>query len=454
MRSFCKFVENKPSITTAMKKSTLFLLLTLSALVSPAQYYLLTFSGAGAATTIDSIRILNLAQNTTVKLSGTDTLLLAGVVGQKELIAETFGLHVWPTPSDGNCKVRFQSPINGQARVEIFDATGKSVLREMFSVSHGINSFDLSSLPLGLNILSIQIHGKQLSAKIPVTNKNFGAVNLNATGNRPVLKKSRAIVVMQYNDNEVLLFKAYSGNYARVQPWIINASQTIYFDFIQCTDIVGNNYPVVRIGSQVWMADNLRTTHFTNGTPIPVVEDNATWVGLTTPAMCWFENNPSQNGYMGAFFNYYAVENDNICPNGWHVPSKQEIEQLLVFLQQYGYNYNGVIDPDNDPYTHDYTAKALSSRWLWFSSTEPGVPGNTDYPNYRNRTGFEAFPYGLRHTLSGGSFINIKVFSFFWTQTAKNDLDAYKFQLKYNEPSVSLGDILKGMGMNVRCIKN
>ncbi|MEJ5303697.1 MAG: FISUMP domain-containing protein [Bacteroidales bacterium] len=437
-----------------MRKKITIIMLTMFALASHAQYYLLTFSGAGAATTIDSIRILNLAQNTTVKLTGTDTLLLAGVVGQEEFIAETFGLHVWPTPSDGYCRVRFQSPISGKARIELFNAAGKSILQEAYNVSSGENSFDLSSLPFGLNILSIQLNGKRLSAKIPVTNKNLGAADLSATGNRPILKKSKAIVVMQYNDNEVLLFKAYSGNYARFQPWIINASQTIYFDFIQCTDLMGNNYPVVRIGSQVWMADNLRTTYFTDGTPIPLVEDNTTWANLTTPAMCWYNNNPAQNGYMGGYYNFYAVENDNICPNGWHVPTKAEFEQMLVFLQQYGYNYNGLIDPDNDPTTNDYTAKSLSSRSLWAISTEAGAPGNTDYPNYRNRTGFESFPYGARSYYTGGTFLGVKSYANYWSKTAHNADNSYRLQLMYNNPSSGVLTISKNMGFNVRCVKN
>ncbi len=437
-----------------MRGKTLTLLLFLLVLGSQAQYYLLNFQGAGAAVSIDSIRVLNLAQNTTVKLAGTDTLLLAGVVGQQEIAGNSADIHVWPVPSDGNCRVRFNSTKAGQASFELIDAMGRVILQQMISVSAGENSFDLSSLPAGLNILSIRLPEGRLTTRIPVTHKNSGSIHLSTASTHPILKKSRAIVVMQYNDNEVLLFKAYSGNYARFQPWIISASQTIYFDFIQCTDLIGNNYPVVRIGSQVWMADNLRTTYFANGTPIPLVEDNATWAALTTPAMCWFHNNQSQYGYMGGYYNFYAVENDNICPNGWHVPAKAEIEQMLVFLQQYGYNYNGLIDPDNDPYSNDYTAKALTSRSFWMNSDASGAPGNTDYPNYRNRSGFEAFPNGLRNSFAGGTFVNESVFGIFWTKTTETDIWAYKLQFTFNAPASTINSIIKSMGYNVRCIKN
>ncbi|MGC8864327.1 MAG: FISUMP domain-containing protein [Bacteroidales bacterium] len=437
-----------------MRSRILSLFLIFNTLSIHAQYYLVNFKGVGAATTIDSIRVLNLAQNTSVKLAETDTLLLAGVVGLPNPQGKASHVKIWPTPSEGDCQFSFYSPTRGNASFEIFDATGKIIFAQTYTMVEGENSYYLKGLPDGLNILNIITPKEKIVAKIPVVNRHTqGTPELKPTGQRPILKKSRAIVVMQYNDNEVLLFKAYSGNYARYQPYIINATQTLYFDFIQCTDIMGNIYPVVRIGTQVWMAGNLKNTYFNNGTPIPVVEDDNTWKNLTTPALSWYNNNAAQNAYMGAFYNFYAVEGNNICPSGWRIPTLQDFEQLLVFLQQYGYNYNGINDPDNNPYTNDYTAKALTSRSLWKSSDVTGAPGNTDYPNYRNRSGFEAFPYGLRNGYTGG-FNNLTVTTYFWTQSVNTNGEAYKIQFFYNNPASMVGPIIKSTGMNVRCIKN
>jgi uncharacterized protein (TIGR02145 family) len=74
------------------------------------------------------------------------------------------------------------------------------------------------------------------------------------------------------------------------------------------TDIDGNVYQTVQIGSQVWMAENLRTTRFNDGTAIPVVVDGKTWAALTTPGYCWYRNSPSQyKARYGAYYNWYAA---------------------------------------------------------------------------------------------------------------------------------------------------
>ncbi len=436
-----------------MRSRLLVLMFLILGLHTQAQYYLLNFKGVGAATTIDSIRVLNLAQNTTVKINGTDTLLLAGVVGQPKPQLFNQRIDAWPLPSNGECKIKFFSPLKENAHITIFDASGRKILTEVIPLASGENFFDISALPAGINILHIQLSNYNLSTKIPVVQKGNSVPSIHNFSHQPVLKKSKAVIVMQYNDNEVLLFKAYSGNYARFQPWIINASQTIYFDFIACTDAIGNNYPVVRIGNQVWMAQNLKTTQFNNGTPIPIVTDNNTWLNTTTPAMSWYNNNAAEYGYWGAFYNFYAVEGDNICPPGWHVPSLGDFEQLLVVLQNFGYNYNGMIDPDNDPYSNDFTAKSLSSRYFWSSTDVAGAPGNTDYPNYRNRTAFEAFPYGVRNGYTG-AFNNHTITTFFWSKTVTPNQEAYRMQLFYSNPSSGLSTNPKVTGMNVRCIKN
>jgi uncharacterized protein (TIGR02145 family) len=94
-------------------------------------------------------------------------------------------------------------------------------------------------------------------------------------------------------------------------------------------DIEGNIYNTVLIGRQLWMAQNLRTMKYHDGTEIPLVPDN-TWKSLTIGALCFLDNDLSYKNIYGGLYNYYAVANSRkICPDGWHVPSISEWDTLI-----------------------------------------------------------------------------------------------------------------------------
>lgn len=99
------------------------------------------------------------------------------------------------------------------------------------------------------------------------------------------------------------------------------------------TDQDGNTYKTITIGSQTWMAENLRVTHFRNGDPIPNVTDNDTWHNLTSSAYCWYNNDISNKDIYGALYNWYAVtDSRNIAPAGWHVPTSDDMQELVDYL--------------------------------------------------------------------------------------------------------------------------
>lgn len=99
------------------------------------------------------------------------------------------------------------------------------------------------------------------------------------------------------------------------------------------TDSEGNIYDIVKIGNQLWMAENLRTTHFNDGTSIPHVTSNTDWNNLTTPAYSWYNNDQSAyGGEYGALYNWYAVNTGMLCPVGWHIPTDTEWSVLTGFL--------------------------------------------------------------------------------------------------------------------------
>lgn len=118
-----------------------------------------------------------------------------------------------------------------------------------------------------------------------------------------------------------------------------NSEVEIIIEESTVTDIDGNTYMTVKIGSQWWMTENLATTTFNDGTPITLVEGNTTWNNITTPAYCWYDNNEDANKYSkGALYNWYVVNTQKLCPSNWHVPSQKEWEKLEEYLDSLGYN--------------------------------------------------------------------------------------------------------------------
>jgi len=102
----------------------------------------------------------------------------------------------------------------------------------------------------------------------------------------------------------------------------------------EVTDIDGNIYKTVKIGSQVWMAENLKVTKYRNGDPISNVRDNNAWKTCATGAYCWYNNDKTVNkATYGALYNWYAVSDSrNIAPEGWHIASNDEWTTLTTYL--------------------------------------------------------------------------------------------------------------------------
>jgi uncharacterized protein (TIGR02145 family) len=225
-------------------------------------------------------------------------------------------------------------------------------------------------------------------------------------------------------------------------------------DPIKITDIEGNSYDVVRIGTQLWMGNSMATTKFNDNTSIPLVTDNATWMGTTSPAYCWYSNSvPPNKMIYGALYNWYVVNSGKICPTGWHVPTDQEWTTMEIYLQNHGYNYDGTIDSDNDRETNNRIAKALANTGFWASSTNVGSVGNTDFPSYRNKSLFTANPAGCRY-YSSGDFGNVTYSVYFWSTTESSSSEAFTRTLLQYTNYVSRYGSPKKTGMSIRCLRD
>ena len=194
------------------------------------------------------------------------------------------------------------------------------------------------------------------------------------------------------------------------------------------TDIDGNSYKTIEIGTQTWMAENLRTTKFNDGNSIQLVTSNSTWASLNTPAFCWYNNAESENkSTYGGLYNWYATSNGRLCPNGWHVPSHTEFITLREYLG--GQSTAG--------------GRMKESNLTHWNSPNTGAT---------NESGFTAVPSGTR-TGFDGPFFYLGEDGHYWSSTSYDNGSAYHWYTYYNTASFQTGNTLKNTGYAIRCIK-
>jgi len=156
------------------------------------------------------------------------------------------------------------------------------------------------------------------------------------TGKRISLKNGKAIIGMQYITGDRLKLTGKSGNYSTILMLIPTQNQTDTFNFVKCTDADSNHYAVVQIGTQIWMAENLKTTKYRDGAGIPNITVDSLWQNDTTGAYCTYNNttNTDTINTYGHLYNWFAVNNSiNIAPAGWHVPTDSEWTALTDYLE-------------------------------------------------------------------------------------------------------------------------
>ena len=213
------------------------------------------------------------------------------------------------------------------------------------------------------------------------------------------------------------------------------------------TDVDGNVYDTVTIGTQTWMKENLKAIHFNNGDPIPNKTDNTEWSNLTTSAYCYYENSTINGGIYGGLYNFYAVSDSrNLCPSGWHIPTDSEWKTLEMYL---GMNQS--------------QADGIGLR----GTNEGGKLkeiGDTGWPNPElyhwhfdvgatNETGFTALPGSYRHFTGvfggGGGYDGL-----WWSSSESSTENAWKRELWYDSSKIIRNYESKKEGVSIRCVRD
>ena len=208
------------------------------------------------------------------------------------------------------------------------------------------------------------------------------------------------------------------------------------------TDSDGNVYPVVAIGDQCWMTENLRTATYSDSSSIDNVTDGVEWVDQSVGAWCNYDNDTNNDVEYGKLYNWYAVNDQRgLCPNGWHVPSDVEWQSLEEFLGM----------PTN----------ALPFGWRGESENigdqlkSPPPAWNPPATVSNNSSGFSGTPSGRRHH-DDGAFEGLGNAGQWWSST-QNPLappTALFRELNSNQSGIARVAKEKETGFSVRCVKD
>lgn len=197
------------------------------------------------------------------------------------------------------------------------------------------------------------------------------------------------------------------------------------------SDYDGNYYHTVNIGTQTWMVENLKVTHFRQGTNISNVTDNSLWGSLLSPGYCWYNNDfSSYKETYGALYNWFAVNTRNLCPTGWHVPSDIEYIELTEYLG--GADVAGV-----------KLKEAGTVHWYEYMQSTAGT----------NESGFTALPGGFRYE-GNGSFNDLTFIGYYWTSKS-NALGSAEYRYMANSGTgIYTSNTTQKPGFSVRCIQS
>lgn len=430
----------------------------------------LTFIGKddnGQPVQLDSVRVTNLSRGWTEVLDASDLTLSMTNSGVNQHETQTVLTQNVPNPFCGVTDFSVHLKRSEKVNVAVFTLAGEKVAAFSRKLDVGSHTFRIHLSKPQAYLLSVQTGTETSSIKMVNTgNGGFDKIQYVAGKDSEIgiLKSEKGSTDELFVLGDTLSFIGYStiaGEFCTSSEVIrqILSSQTIELQFTVAETFVcgtshvfdydGNVYNTVQIGAQCWMKENVRATHFADGTPIPIATTNS-----TTNAYCCYPNNDASTvPTYGLLYNWPAVmqmdfnsgESDiqGICPNGWHVPCEQEWYTLLYYMM-------GQSDLQCDNQS-DNIGKALASTSGWQSCGSNCTVGNDLSTN--NASGFSAMPAGSYDGYYDNENFGYK--AFFWSSSKSlyNNMADIEY-LVYDRASLSHWAYGMMYFLSVRCLRN
>ncbi len=219
------------------------------------------------------------------------------------------------------------------------------------------------------------------------------------------------------------------------------------------TDIDGNTYKTIYIGNKCWMAENLKTTTYKDGTPIPKIKDHNEWWSDTEGSYALYDHTfpfyyPSKKissdqemlKTYGLLYNFYAVTNPSgLCPEGWKIPSDKDWKNIEKYLGM------SITETQKKWYRGENVGSKLAGKAdLW---NKNGILGEKF-----DISGFKALPAGYRRTY--GDYGNLGSNANFWTSDEQDEKNAKSREIfTENKGIYRIVNMNKNNGLSVRCMK-
>jgi uncharacterized protein (TIGR02145 family) len=225
-----------------------------------------------------------------------------------------------------------------------------------------------------------------------------------------------------------------------VRAYATNSIGTAYGNQLsfttQISDIDGNQYHSIILGTQEWMVENLKVTHFNDGSGIELITSDLEWKTSKNPSYCWYYNIVPEEGDNGALYNFYTVNTGKLCPTGWHVPSDGEWKTFEIFL--------GMSQSETD---------MINWRGEGISTLLKAADGWYVLNGIQDRYGYKALPSGNRQGITGG-FEDYNNGASWWSSTMYDDINAWFRGIGKDETTIYRGNLIYQNGFSVRCIKD
>ena len=436
----------------------------------PTMTLTFTANNNGQYVPLDSILIENLTQGGDTTLYAPDTVLVLDyITGMNDNIAcddnSFFLFQNYPNPMKGKTTICLRLPLNENVVVTVSDMMGREVVNQEFQLEQGAHTFSFYPGRESLYFFTALINQQSRTIKMfnsPGTASTLGICKLEYYGRQTGMnsyKTGNALNNFVFNLGDQLQYTSSSvlGTQTLIDTPVGNQIYTFLYisGGVSCpgmptvTDIDGNDYNTVLIGSQCWMKENLKTTTYSNNSPIPNITDDSEWPVLFTGAYVWYNNDISWKNKYGALYNWYTIVNPGgLCPTGWHVPTDDEWTTLTDYIGGISSPYGNKIKSCRQVNSPLGGGCNTSEHPRWNDDISYGNYGTDDY-------GFSSLPGGKRESYIPAPFYYIGTQSYYWSSDESGLGSAMgRYQL-YGYGGINV--ILYGSkrsGYSVRCLRD